>query len=119
MKLNLSERSAALNLLPERGNVVTLRTVDQARHQLALSPEEFSTWDVKEDKANNRVMWNPEIDTTTEVDLSTEAIKMISDRLRELDQEATLEMSQMSLWEKFVAGQNGEATEIPSHSMRD
>lgn len=105
MKLNVLERVMALGCLPEAGDFATLITVKEAREALALKEEEVTEFEYKtvaiaDGKSN--MTWNTKGNEEREIELSKTAIRMIEDKLKELDKDKKLIENQLSLYKKII-----------------
>jgi len=100
MELSVLERFLALQLLPEKGDFTTLRTVQEARTNLSLTEEEVKEFELKSEEG--RMSWNAKGSEPREIELSKGAIKLISDALIALNEKKELKEGQLSLYEKFV-----------------
>jgi hypothetical protein len=103
MKLSLTERFEAMNLLPQEGNFLTLRLVREARETLA--PSELELKRIEASFEGDQLRYNmvaagklPEIDVQLG-DIMQSAIKA---KLVELDKANKLTENLFSLYEKFI-----------------
>lgn len=100
MKLNVLERALALGLLPEKGDFATLRAVQEARTNLALTEDEVKEFNfVQNDK---QLTWNIAGNEEREIALNSTAERIIREKLTEVDEKKELTKEFMSLFEKFV-----------------
>jgi len=101
MELTVGNRLRLLNILPQKGNIVTLKIVDEARKKLALSAEEIEKFNV-EIKAD-RATWD---EKALPVDIELDAIieEMIRQKLELLNQEDALTIYDVELWKLYVEG---------------
>ena len=106
MKLNISERFALLGVLPERGNVATLRILMDLRTQLGLTEEEFKHFGVKNSTLPDgrvNITWNPKLaNETKEIKIGKAAKGEIVKQLKRLDSNNQLHISMLPIYEKFV-----------------
>ena len=82
------DRFALLQLLPDKGNFVTLRVIHELQQELSLSEEEISAFEVIVDNASGRVTWNQQATEAAgpkEVSISPIALMAILDKAQELD----------------------------------
>lgn len=100
MELNVLERILATSLLPAQGDFATLRTVTEARTNLALTEEEIKDFDFKTE--NGMMTWNDKGKESKEIELSKSAQRLIADLLVALDASKELKENQITLYEKFV-----------------
>jgi len=99
------ERLLLLNVLPERGNAVTLRIVNQLRERLSFTEADIEQYDVVAD--GEQVRWNIEKgEAETEIKIGSVAHRTIVDALEELDKNEELELQHLSLLDKFEIGED-------------
>jgi len=106
MKLNLVERIRLGQLLPESGNVANLRILTELRLRLGITEEEHARFKIKADGENIR--WDPTVDTTTDIEVGDVAKSIIRDQLLKMDEAEAMTVEHVSLYEKFVEGDNGD-----------
>lgn len=106
MELTISERFALIGVLPERGNVATLRILGDLRRQLALTEEEFKHFGVKNSTLPDgraSITWNPKLaKETKEIKIGKAAKGEIVKNLKRLDAQNQLHISMLPIYEKFV-----------------
>ena len=103
MKLTIIERIQLQGLLPNEGDIITLRIVNDLKKELSFSEEEIKSGEIMSDPETNQVRWNPEKDTNKNVKLGDAALGLITDALKKLDKEKKLTAAHIPLWDKFVA----------------
>ena len=106
MKLNLVERIKLGQLLPESGNIATLRILTELRLRLGVTEEEHARFSIVVDGTS--VKWNPAVDTTTDIEVGDVAKSIIRDQLLKMDEAEAMTVEHVSLYEKFVEGDNGD-----------
>lgn len=99
MKVGIGERIRLLNILPEKGNILTIKMVRQLREALSLSEEEHRDNNVviQED----RVSWNLDF-PDKEIEFNDLAKELIAKVLKELNEKDELTVGDVRLWEEFV-----------------
>jgi len=107
MKLNVIERLMCLQLLPRTGNIGTLKCVARADDMLGLSDEEIKDFEFVNDGA--QMKWNAKGQEDTELPLGSEAKKLIIQKLMEMDKKELLEARHISLYDKFIGGEEEKA----------
>lgn len=100
MELNVWERFKLLQILPERGDYVTLKIVRKLREGLSFSEEEIGALQFKQD--GERMMWNPEAPQHKEFQFGPKATNIIAEALKAVDQREMLDDPLLILFEKFV-----------------
>lgn len=102
-KLAVKERLVLLGILPQTGNILTLKTVRELREDLVLTPEEEKEFEVKTIE-NGRIAWNE----TKAMKADKKSFK-ISDGMKEiivktlkgLDEKEKLSADHICLWDIF------------------
>jgi uncharacterized protein YjaG (DUF416 family) len=99
MLVGIGERIRLLNILPEKGNILTIKMVRQLREALSLSEEEHRDNNVviQED----RVSWNLDF-PDKEIEFNDLARELIAKVLKELNEKDELTVGDVRLWEEFV-----------------
>lgn len=100
MKLRVAERLMLLNLLPQEGDITTLRVVRDAQSVIGLSEEELKALELKQEEG--RVIWKAEVDVEKEIPIGPRATSIIVEKLVALNADKKLTLQQASLYEKFV-----------------
>jgi hypothetical protein len=100
MKLTAAERVNLLNILPEQGNFITLKIVNDLRMNLSFTEKEIKVMDIKVNE--NTVTWNENGNKETDVLIGEKATDIIVEKLSEMDKNKQLTMLYYSLYEKFV-----------------
>jgi hypothetical protein len=103
VKLNVLERVLLMNMLPQKGNLVTCRAVNNVGKQLTITKEETAEYEIKNE--NGMTLWNEAGRTEKEFDIPPSSIKAIRDILYKLDEEEKLPANSVSLCEKFLPGE--------------
>lgn len=109
VKLNVLERVLLMNMLPQKGNLITLRAVNNTAKILMITKEETEQFEIKNERG--MTTWNESGKEEKEFDIPPSSIKAIRDILYKHDAEETLPTNAVSLCEKFLPG---EATESDS-----
>lgn len=99
MILTLQERIATLSILPEKGDFVTLKTLNQLRLSLALTEDEIKEWGVSQDD-DGLVSWTSSDEV--EIPIGEVATGIIVDSLRKLEVNKDLSVDLLSIYEKFI-----------------
>jgi len=101
MELTIAERVHLYDMLPDEGNVTTIRAISEAQSTIGLSPEELEQWSVTNE--NGKVRWDSGCDTNTEIEVSSVITDIAIEELNRLNDEDKLTVGQLSLWDKFVS----------------
>lgn len=106
MKLNIAERFALLGVLPQQGNVTTLRIIRELQSRLSFTEEELKHYNIQNQSnpdGSARVTWNPELsEEETDIAIGEAATGVIKERLIRLNAQNQLHFSMLPLYEKFV-----------------
>lgn len=110
MELNIAERFALLGVLPQQGNVITLRIIRELQNRLSLTEEEIKHYNVQNHTnpdGSAMVTWNPELsEETTDIAIGESATGVIKGQLINLNATNQLHVSMIPLYEKFVEDVN-------------
>lgn len=102
VELSVLERLTLLNILPERGNVATLRIVRTLREDLSFTEEEIETFGVTLEE--DRVLWDESKTEARGYTFGAVQQKVIVDALQKLDEEGAVELQHLDLMDKFGIG---------------
>ena len=106
MKLLITERFAALGLLPKETDYVTLKIVRDLQDALALSEKEHKQYEVKtsyNEKGEQRTQWSIEAaKKPADVKMGERATAIIVEALEEKNKDKKLTSDLFTLYEKFV-----------------
>ena len=110
MKLSVGNRLRILAIMPESGNIVTLRVVSETRQKVALSEEEFEKFKVV--VTGTRLTWDDKAEPV-EIELGPVAKGMIRDALSTLNKENKLTVPDVELWDMFMEEKDESNTTVP------
>jgi hypothetical protein len=99
MKLDVSERIRLLGILPEKGNLLTLKIVRTLHDDLSFSEKELKDWKIV--TTNDRITWGHNA-KEKEVEIGDQAKEIIVKTLKEMDEKEQLTIPDIRLWDKFV-----------------
>jgi hypothetical protein len=99
MKLDVGNRIRLLGILPEQGNLLTLKIVRELREELSFSEDEHKEMNlvVKQD----RITWSDDA-VEKDVTIGDQGKEIVEKRLRELNEKDELTLPDLDLWEKFI-----------------
>lgn len=100
MKLNLLERLALLQILPEEGNFVTLKVIRDLKSSVGITADEFKEFELIE--KDGQLTWNAKGQEEKEFVLPDKARSICSEQLKKLSESNKLNKNHISLYEKFV-----------------
>ncbi len=99
MKLDVGERIRLLGILPEKGNLLTLKIVSALRDDLSFSEKDHK--DFKIVVKMDRITWADKA-KKKDVKIGDQAKEIIVKSLKELDAKEELTLPDVPLWEKFI-----------------
>lgn len=82
MKLNIKERLMMLELLPEKGALLTMTNKRNIIKKVDFSSEEIETFEIKQTEKG--ITWKNE-EKSKDVDFNSEELKLLKDSVDELD----------------------------------
>ncbi|MHB8084276.1 MAG: hypothetical protein ACYDHZ_00420 [Dehalococcoidia bacterium] len=100
MQLNIMERMILLNILPAEGDYSTLKILRQLREDLSFTEDEHKT--VNFEKTPEGIKWETDKDFTKDVQIGPKANQIITECLKQLDNNKKLTEQVFPLYEKFV-----------------
>lgn len=110
MKLNIAERIALLGVLPQRGNVITLRIIRELQGRLSFTEEELEHYNIQNHTnpdGGTRITWNPELsEEEKDIAIGEAATGVIKEKLTRLNAQNQLHVTMLPLYEKFVEDVN-------------
>lgn len=98
--LGVFERLNLLNILPERGDFLTLKIMRQLREELSFDEAEIAALEFNQD--GGRVRWKSEADKPKQIEIGARARETIAEILKGLDAQKQLQNEHMQLYERFV-----------------
>lgn len=98
-KLKLGHRLALMQILPQEGNITTLRIISDLRKNLGLTEADHAKYGVKIDGGN--LVWDGKKDIPVDIEIGPVAEKLISRQLRDLNKGKKLGEQHLPLWEMF------------------
>lgn len=102
--VNMGERFRLMAILPEQGNMLTLKTIRVLREKLVPTAEEVVTYNVRQEPGPENIpqlTWdNP--DLTQDLEFDDSELELIRATLTSLDKQEQLELRDISLWDKLV-----------------
>lgn len=99
--MSVQDRLALLSVLPDKGNITTLRIVRVLRESLSFSEAEHATLELE--MLPDTVRWNPEKENAAkEIELGDKARDVIVASLKQADGRKDLAELHLPLWDRFV-----------------
>jgi hypothetical protein len=100
MKLNIVDRLLLLNILPTKGNILTLRLAREFSESLSFTEAEHKVLNFVETAGN--VSWNnPKKEMLKEIHVGEVIVTLIKDELTKLSDSDSLEVQHIDLYNKF------------------
>lgn len=103
VKLNVLERVLIVNMLPQKGSLITCRASQNTAKILLITPEEEQEFGLE--REGGMTTWNDKGKQEQEFDLPPSTVKLIRDILNDLDAKEELPSNSISLCEKFLPGE--------------
>lgn len=105
MILNVRERLALLNILPQQGDITTIRIHHELTMVIALREgEEEKSGLVKKDFGNGQMTIEVTNNFESEFEFTNKQMQIVMETLQEMNKKKTLNLSHLSLWDKFCEG---------------
>ena len=105
MKLDVKDRLVLQNLLPQEGNFVTLRVIQEARKSLSFTDEELTTICFKQ--KDTQLSWKTNL--TKDITLKPSIREILKLKLKELDDKGTLLEPHIRFYQILVLDHEKEA----------
>lgn len=102
MQLNFQERTALLELLPQKEDYAGMKEIQRAREELSISGEEVKKYGEKQEDGNYRIAFAKTVGAIKEIPMGEWLTEKIRDLLRKKNEKHDLEDKFISLFEKFV-----------------
>jgi hypothetical protein len=99
MRFSITERLILLQLLPNQGNMITVKLCQDLKAKLELSESEMKRADVK--MVDDQLTWKPD-DGEKKIELFKAETELIVTQLKELDNQEKLTEHHIGVWDKFM-----------------
>jgi hypothetical protein len=103
--LTMQERFTIMSVLPQEGNLATVRILRDLASALAPSEADHSRLGLH--VTDNRYQWNVEADLPQEVAVGLRAYQLIRDAFESLDKGGRLTLGHLPVYERFVEEPKG------------
>jgi hypothetical protein len=104
MKLTVGERIRLLTILPEKGNLLTLKIISKLRDDLSFSEKEHKDFNIV--ASTDRITWNDKA-RDKDIEVGDQVRDLAKKTLQDLEGREELTLADLGLWEKFVGENNG------------
>jgi len=108
--LSIKNRIMTFGLLPETGNIQTVKMVRELREELAFTEEENEKYNLNISPQDGSYKWNKEADEEKNVDFPGVMVEVIKGVLKDMDEKKSLTDNHIDLYDIFVDA--GEDTEV-------
>jgi hypothetical protein len=108
MKLDISERLTLVNVIPQKGNFETLKTVESLKDKLYPSEDETKKFNIETN--GNTVTWNKEGFEPVEIKLTEGQVELLVKSLEELNGKEELTYPQYLAYKKFKKPEEKEGS---------
>jgi len=99
MNLNVQERLTLVNLLPEKGNFQTMKTIEAVKDLLYPNEEEVVKFEITQ--TGNNISWNKEGAKELEIKLTKAQKDLLIKELESLDEKEEATLQQYQVYKKF------------------
>jgi hypothetical protein len=100
--LGIAERLQLLSILPQEGNITSLRIVGDLRRELSFSEHESEAFKIEQ--IGERILWDDKAERPKEVQIGPAAMRLVVETLEKLSNSSKLSIGQVPLYERFVEG---------------
>jgi len=100
--LSVHQRLLLLGILPEEGNLTTIRIVRELREALSFSESEHEALKLRVE--GGRVFWEDDVVGDKDIDIGPKAAEVVRDALGNLDADGKLTVEHLTLCELFEYG---------------
>ena len=107
MLLSVVERLTLLSILPEQGNLTTIKIVARLREELSFDEAEHKRLNFHQDDDGKRLMWDMNGPMEKDVEMGPKAMGVVYDALKALDDKEILTAQHIPLCEKFGYPEDG------------
>jgi hypothetical protein len=107
MLLSVVERLTLLGILPEQGNLTTIKIVARLREELSFDEQEHARLNFRPSDDGQRVQWDITGSMEKDIEIGPKALGVVYDALKALDDKEALTAQHLSLCEKFGYPEEG------------
>ena len=102
MELGIRDRLLLLMLLPENGDIDTIRIVHDLRTNLSFSEEEHKDWNLQKDE-DDIYTWDKDV-ANKDIELGEKALEIVRAELNRLSDQGKVTEKHLDLFDKFITG---------------
>ncbi len=99
MNLNVQERLTLVNLLPEKGNFLTMKTIEAVKNLLYPNEQEVVKFEITQ--TGNNISWNKEGAEEIEIKMTKAHKDLLIKSLEALDEKDDATLAQYQVYKKF------------------
>lgn len=103
VELTVLERLVLLNLLPEQGDLTTIRIIARLREELSFTEEEHAALKFRHE--DNRTVWNEDAKVVRTFEFGPKTATTIIKALEDLSKQKGLRVEHLTLCDKFGIGE--------------
>lgn len=104
MKLTLGQRIQILQIIPNKGDIKTLRIVKDLESKLTITQEEIVKYEFTVTEDGKNYTWNKEgVLTEIDYELSELEISEVKKALQKLEEAKELQKNMLELYDKFIS----------------
>jgi len=107
MLLSVVERLTLLSILPEQGNLTTIKIVARLREDLSFDEAEHTALNFRPSDDGKQLLWNAAGMVEKDVEMGPKAMGVVYDALKALDEQEKLTAQHIPLCEKFSYPEDG------------
>jgi hypothetical protein len=100
MNLSVLDRLLLLNILPQEGDITSIRIIRKLREDLSFSEQEHKDFAIEH--TEGQVKWDAKTAVDKDVVLGPKAQVFVADVLKKLSTDKKLTEQHLALYEKFV-----------------
>lgn len=101
-KFSILERLTICGVLPNEGNLVTLRAVRQAQEMFALEPGLDKKTNMRAGAAPGTVVWDADKDPQKQIDIPPAIFALIMESFQKLDEQKKLNLEQAAVYDRLL-----------------
>lgn len=106
MKLMIEERCARLAVLPQEGDITTLRIIRDLRNELSWTEDETKKVNLRQEGAS--ILWDKNADEGKDIDIGAKAAELILKGFQQVSMAKTMPLAYLAVYEKFAPKEGGK-----------
>lgn len=97
--LGIMDRVLILSILPQKGNIVTMRIVSEFQAEVGFSDKEIRDWKIKQTETG--VVWDGSKSSAKEFKIGESIISVLKEQIKELDEKGEIVPQHLELIKKL------------------